>query len=723
MRRVSKAQWMFMHLRQNFVLQLYSILLAMSILPLLTYYVVSYRATQQTILSTATRHNLEILGNQRDYLALQMEQIEALASNLGQVDEISRSLAAINSASDTSTYDRLTTNARIGYLLSNYRSLKGLVSIDLFALNGTLYHVGDSLTVADHRPEPRDRLMERTFKAKESVVWLGVEDNVHTNSNAEKVLAASKVIMNPDSSWLKTEPVGMLLINYSTDYLHGHFSTVNLGEGAYLLVLDDQQRLIYHPDKRKIGTRVTDDFSRLLEGPSGSFIQHIGNADVLLSYTQIPDKQWYVVSIVPKDTLLAPMVKIQQMGSIMLLLSMMLIVVFVRLFVLRVVNPIGAISAGFKQFQQGLLAPDWRMAKPKSLAQIGELVDWFNAFLDSMEKRVEADTRLRIAATAFESQEGMFVTDRHGVILQVNSAFTAITGYSAAEAVGQRPNILSSGRHDADFYRMVFTTVERAGSWQGEIWNRRKNGEPYPEWLTITAVRNSDNEVTHYVATLIDITQRKAAEKEIENLAFYDALTGLPNRRLFMDRLQQGLLASARSGRNGVLMLLDLDKFKTVNDTLGHNMGDLLLQQVGQRLVQCVRGVDTVARLGGDEFVLLLENLSTDSSNAAAHAEGVGHKILNSLNKPYNLAGTHCHNTPSIGITLFSNPKYALEELLKQVDMALYQAKGAGRNTLRFFDTAMQTTIMERAELEASLREGLAQTQFLEPVLIFVFEA
>ena len=698
---------------QSFVLQLSGILLAMSILPLLTYYVVSYQATQQSILETATRNSLEILGSQRDYLTRQMEQIEGLAANLGQVDEISRSLAAMNGSEGASVYDKLATKARIGYFLSNYRNLKGLVSIDLFSLNGTHYHVGDSLTIKDQRPDLRDHLMTRTIQAKESVVWHGVEDNVYKDSSAMKVLAASKLVMHPDASWLRADPVGMLLINYSTDYLHEHFSKVNLGQGAYFLVVDGQQRLVYHPDKSKIGTEVVRDFYQLLKGNSDSFIQRLGDADVLLSYTKIPDQQWYVISIVPKDTLLVPMARIEQVGIIMLLLSLVLIAVFVRLFAARIVHPIGAISAGFEKFQQGLLAPGWRMPQPRSLAQIGELVRWFNAFLDGMEKRAEADTTLRIAATAFESQEGMLVTDQDGVILQVNSAFTAMTGYSAQEAVGQRPRPLDAGEHNVDFHRAMYETIGHADAWQGETWNRRKNDEPYPAWLTITAVRNSDNQVTHYVATLTDITQRKAAEKEIKNLAFYDSLTHLPNRRLLMERLQKSLLASAVSGQYGALMLLDLDRFKTINDTLGHSMGDLLLLQVGLRLVQCVRESDTVARLGGDEFVVLLENLSSDTGGAAAQTESIARKILHSLQQPYDLAGTHCHNTSSIGITLFPKQQCTLEDLLKQADIAMYQAKESGRDTLRFFDTAMHAAIMAHAAMESSLRDALVQKQFL----------
>ena len=714
---LAKIQQGIRRWQKNFVLQLSGILLAMSLLPLLAYYVVSYRVTQQSILDTATHHNLEALSHQRDYLMLQMEQIEAMAANLGQVEEISRSLAAVNRLADNSSasmYEQLVTKARMGYLLSNYRNLNGVVSIDLFALNGTNYHLGNSLSMDIQRTDLRDQLMERTFKAKEAVVWHGVVDNVHQHSSATKVLAASKMLLHPDTASQSTpEPIGMLLINYSTDYLYGYLSNVDLGKDAYFLVIDDQQRLIYHPDKNQIGIAVAADFAQLLVGESGSFIQRLGNMDVLLSYTQIPNKHWFVISIVPQDALLAPMGRIKQVGSTMLVLNMVLIAAFVRLFAVRIVNPIGAISAGFERFQQGLLAPHWRMEKPRSLAQIGDLVSWFNVFLDSMEKRAEADTRLRIAATAFEAQEGMLVTDERGIILQVNSAFTAITGYTAQEVIGHSPRPLSAMHHNVDFYRALHQTIGRADAWQGETWNQRKGGEPYPAWLTITAVRNSDNEVSHYVATLTDITQRKAAEKEIENLAFYDSLTHLPNRRLLLERLKQAQLTSLHSGRCAALMMLDLDNFKTVNDTLGHNMGDLLLLKAGQRLTECIRKGDTVARLGGDEFVVLLENLSSDTASAAAQAESTGHKILRSLGKVYNLNGARCHNTPSIGITLFSNGPCALEELLKQADIALYQAKEAGRNTLRFFDTAMHAAIMQRAQLESSLREALARKQFL----------
>ncbi len=326
-------------------------------------------------------------------------------------------------------------------------------------------------------------------------------------------------------------------------------------------------------------------------------------------------------------------------------------------------------------------------------------------------QKAEAD--LRVAATAFESQEGMFITDAAGVILKVNQAFTDTTGYTAGEAVGQTPRMLSSGRHDAAFYNAMWEIINRDGSWQGEIWNRRKNGEVYPEWLTITAVKGHAGKITHYVATLNDITLRKAAEEEIQYLAFFDSLTRLPNRRLLMDRLHQALAVSARSGYEGALLLIDLDNFKTLNDTLGHYQGDLLLQQVAQRLLACVREGDTVARLGGDEFVVMLEDLSESPEGAAAQAETVGEKILAALNQAHRFDSHDYQSTASIGVTLFRDLDETVDDLLKRADIAMYQAKTAGRNALRFFDPEMQAVVTARAALETDLRLGVLENQFL----------
>jgi diguanylate cyclase (GGDEF)-like protein/PAS domain S-box-containing protein len=325
-------------------------------------------------------------------------------------------------------------------------------------------------------------------------------------------------------------------------------------------------------------------------------------------------------------------------------------------------------------------------------------------------QRTKAD--LRLAATAFEAQEGMLITDTHNHILRVNRAFTLITGYSAEEVVGKNPNLLKSGRQNSAFYTEMWERIIKQGYWEGEIWNRRKNGEIYPEFLTITAVNDANGAITNYVSTFNDITANKSAEDEIRNLAFYDPLTHLPNRRLLMDRLQQAIASYSRSKREGALLFIDLDNFKSLNDTLGHSMGDLLLQQVGQRLESCVRDGDTVARLGGDEFVVILEDLSDQSLEAAAQTETIGEKILSRLNQPYQLGTHEYRSTPSIGATLFHSQQHDTEDLMIQADIAMYQAKNAGRNTLRFFDPKMQENINARAKLEDALRNALIRKEF-----------
>jgi diguanylate cyclase (GGDEF)-like protein len=224
---------------------------------------------------------------------------------------------------------------------------------------------------------------------------------------------------------------------------------------------------------------------------------------------------------------------------------------------------------------------------------------------------------------------------------------------------------------------------------------------------------DKNKQVSHFVATLTDITQRKAAEGQIRQLAFFDPLTHLPNRRLLRDRLQRALGLSDRNKRYGALLLIDLDHFKTLNDTLGHEKGDLLLQQVGKRLVGLVREGDTVARLGGDEFVVMLEELSESRELAAAEAKTVGEKIVALLNRPYRLVDFDFHSTPSVGVVLYYDHSVSIDELLKQADLAMYQAKSAGRNCMRFFDPAMQAVVNARATLEADLREGILHAQFM----------
>lgn len=333
------------------------------------------------------------------------------------------------------------------------------------------------------------------------------------------------------------------------------------------------------------------------------------------------------------------------------------------------------------------------------------------AYSINEEKRANKSDLL-IATNAFEAQGSLIITNADGIILRVNQAFTNSTGYTAEDLVGQTPRILKSGRHDNEFYRAMWESITQNGTWQGEIWDKRKDGEIYPKLLTISAVKDEEGKVTHYLGAHLDITERKATEERILQLAFYDPLTKLPNRQLLLDRMQRALISSSRSGQKGALLFIDMDNFKTVNDTLGHAMGDLLLQQVAARLLACVRVYDTVSRLGGDEFVVMLEDLSKHSVEAAELAEAVGEKILATLSQPYQLNSHVVRGSSSIGITLINAEEHEVNEVLKQSDIAMYQAKKSGKNAFRFFDPGMQRIINARTALESALYKSLELQQF-----------
>ncbi len=339
------------------------------------------------------------------------------------------------------------------------------------------------------------------------------------------------------------------------------------------------------------------------------------------------------------------------------------------------------------------------------LARIGTIQD--------ITERKQIETDLRIAAVAFDSQEAMVITDRDSVILRVNRAFAENTGYTAEEALGQNPRLLKSNRHPPEFFKTMWDTINRTGGWQGEIWDRRKDGAEYQKWLTISAVKSAEGAVTHYIGAQFDITERKKAEEKINELAFFDPLTGLPNRTLLLDRLRQTMTASSRDGRYAAVLHLDLDNFKTLNDTLGHDMGDLLLQHVAKRLTASVREEDTVSRLGADEFVLILKNLSLVESQAARQTELVCEKVIAAVNQNYLLESTVYSMTPSIGASVFVGHQAELETVLKQADLAMGRAKEEGGNAVRFFDPDMEISVLKRAALEKDLREAIQKKQFI----------
>lgn len=321
----------------------------------------------------------------------------------------------------------------------------------------------------------------------------------------------------------------------------------------------------------------------------------------------------------------------------------------------------------------------------------------------------ESEKRDRIAATVFHNvTEGVLITDTETRIIAVNPAFTSITGYAPEEVIGRTPSLLSSGKHDKAFYRRMWEAIDLTGQWQGEIWNKRKNDDVYPQWLTINAVRDAEGRLLNYIATISDITERKQIEDRLRNLAHYDSLTGLPNRELFSLRLTEALNRTRQSNSGLALLFIGLDRFKAINDSLGHNAGDELLRQVAARLKHSVRDSDVTARLGGDEFTVILENLTEPQK-----AEVVAQKIIHALSRPVKLHGHQIFISPSIGVAFYPSDATGIDELIKNADRAMSTAKREGRNTFKFYSPDMNVTALERLALEAQLRLALEKNQFV----------
>ncbi|WP_084692421.1 EAL domain-containing protein [Thalassomonas actiniarum] len=304
------------------------------------------------------------------------------------------------------------------------------------------------------------------------------------------------------------------------------------------------------------------------------------------------------------------------------------------------------------------------------------------------------------------SLDSIMVTDANGLILSVNSAFTKLTGYSEAEAIGQPASLLSSGRHDQTFYREMWGAIAQNRMWQGEIWNKKKNGDIYPEWLTIVQIDQDDESEHLFAAIFSDITDRKVSENKIHALAFFDDLTGLPNRRLFNDRFEIALSTAHRNGQQAAVLFLDLDRFKQINDSLGHKVGDELLKAVSNRLNASLKEGDTVSRFGGDEFVLLLTEM-----DCVKDVVSVVERISKVLSQPYELESKKLHVTPSIGVAIYPEDGQDTDTLLKHADIAMYKAKDSGRNSYQLYTAEMNVVAMDRLLTQNYLRSALQQDE------------
>ena len=477
---------------------------------------------------------------------------------------------------------------------------------------------------------------------------------------------------------------------------------------------------------------------------SGGIVKDYRGIEVVAAWRYLPELRWGMVVKIDADEVFASLYQ-QRKNLLGILLALAVLGGMVALFLGRqLVTRIKRFSNTANEIAQGDLS---QRVEESGADEISMLAKNFNRMTENLqssyrllEGRVEERTRelnvsneqlqqeiierehiekslrdaqehLRLAATTFETREAILITDVRANIIRVNQAFQDTTGYRAEEVIGKNPRILSWELQDKAVYIEMWQQLIANGTWSGELWDRHKDGHIYPKNLTITAVKNALGETTEYVGIFSDISERKRAEEEIHNLAYYDVLTQLPNRRFLLDRLHLALSVSARSGHYGAVLFLDMDRFKTLNDTLGHDYGDLLLIEVAKRLRICLREVDTAARFGGDEFVVMLEEVGKNAEEASQKVALIAEKIRAALSVPYKIKEHEYHSSPSIGVNLYCGKESAVEDLLKHADMAMYEAKESGRNAVRFFDPVMQHSVSVRASLEADLHRAVPDRQ------------
>ncbi len=502
----------------------------------------------------------------------------------------------------------------------------------------------------------------------------------------------------------------------------------SFGKTGYAFIINSRGDIILHPWlKGNIGRSkdpaIQSLFYRLVSMKNGEISYFWDDPEggearrKIVFFNYIPGLDWIVASTVYEDEIFQPLAALGKVIGLIVISALLLIGVLSLYLGASISRPISRLAQQMRVAAEGDLSI---RASEDALGEIGILGRHFNDYIErlrqanqkvlcEMNDRVQAEQQLVIFHKAFENAlEGISITDPEGNILAVNRAFAEITGFAPDEVIGQNSRIFKSGKHDQAFYLQLWSTLLGTGRWSGEIWNRRKDGTLYPEVLSISSIHDEHKQVTHYVAVFHDITEMKQQEARIVHQAYHDALTGLPNRTLAHDRINVSLAHVKRAGSRLAVLFLDLDNFKNINDSLGHEMGDTLLLQVANRLVSLVREEDTVARLGGDEFLILAAAIT--SEEAVKH---LMERLLQSFAAPFSVSGSDLFVSASIGVAFYPQDGESASVLTKNADIAMYQAKARGRNGYCFFTSDLSERISYLRQLENNLRQAVIDKEFL----------
>ncbi|CCO25029.1 bifunctional diguanylate cyclase/phosphodiesterase [Maridesulfovibrio hydrothermalis] len=505
-------------------------------------------------------------------------------------------------------------------------------------------------------------------------------------------------------------------------------SAISLGKTGYVFILGPGGETVVHPWV----TEPVDNYSDIL---GQRFLKDIYNKktgkityqwkdkdsnksrEKIAVFQDLPEMNWVVAASMYTDEVYEPLDSIIYFVLFSIIVALLLSIPLSAYISNSITIPVDRLVNNFAQVAMGHLET---RSKNQSPDEIGILSRRFNEFMDELQGikcnlntevaiRQKSEYQRRLFEEVFNNAlEGITITDLNGVIINANPAFTTITGYDVKEVIGKNPSVLKSEKHSKEFYKNMWKDIREKGHWVGEIWNRRKNGESYPELLSISAIHGASGETTHYVAVFHDITEMKSKEEQLKYQAHHDALTGLPNRILLHDRISMAISRAKRMEKKLALFYIDLDNFKTINDSLGHALGDKLLQKATARISRILRSQDTLARLGGDEFVIMVEDIS-DEFHLIAQAE----RLLTAFSSPFELDGHELHVTTSIGITLFPDDGEDSGTLIKNADMAMYQAKAEGRNDYHMFRQEMHDRVERRLKIETALRQAVTRDEFV----------
>lgn len=683
-------------------------LVLIGVIPLLTAGLVAYQSAKQSLVEQALVEQTAVLAGLKDNIVLIQEQVESLLANISGVETITNAL--LQPQSEITNYEQLATEVQVGYILNGYLNIKGLVSIHIIGELGAHYQVGDTLD-KKIKPTVRDKIRKESMESGAQAYWLGVSENINERSNQKRVLTVAQTIYFTDRSTLERRPIGTLVVNYSIEQLAKRFT--QLADAARYYLFDKNGQYIYHPDladgvqptkRSMLHSMPVPDQHRRVETPEGHIYQ---------TYLPIERSDWLLLSDVSETFLLKKVDFIRNTTFAIITISLVFIGFIAFYFSNSLIKPIKHITNSLKQLKEG--DTEVKKLPVQGRDEISQLVRWFNQFLDELHKRYESEKALRASDERYElvataTNEGIWEINRETGDIYISDRFKAIAGYAPNE-LNASLSVFDQLVHPEDRDRILakFKEFFRSNetSIKCELRFVQPNGDSVYVSNSCQAVRNSDGKVIRMVGSVQDISLQKRIEGRLKHDASHDPLTGLYNRTWMLNRISRELdKCKHYPEREFALLFIDLDNFKQLNDTLGHSYGDLLLIEVSKRIETCIRPGDALARLGGDEFLVLLADITTND------ALQVTERLIQMTSEPYKL---HLHDHishSSIGLAFSKTGYNTAEEIVRDADTAMYQAKSAGRGRYEIFGNEMRNILLERTSIENDLNKALELGQF-----------